>query len=57
VGDITEYASDKYQHNSDIQPSMLFRELGPDGQGQQLHLDFAAETAGAAKLAVPRVAR
>ena len=26
---ITEYASDKYQHNRDIQPSLLFKELNP----------------------------
>jgi dCTP deaminase len=25
-GDFTEYASTKYQHNTDIQPSLLFRE-------------------------------
>jgi dCTP deaminase len=44
VGDITEYASDKYQHNHDIQPSMLFRELCREGEtGQQLELDFPAE--------------
>jgi dCTP deaminase len=44
VGDITEYASDKYQHNHDIQPSMLFRELATDGDaGQQLELDFPGE--------------
>ena len=27
-GDVTEYSSNKYQHNTDIQPSLLFRELG-----------------------------
>lgn len=27
-GDVTEYKSSKYQHNTDIQPSLLFRELG-----------------------------
>jgi dCTP deaminase len=49
VGDITEYSSEKYQHNRDIQPSMLFRELGtaPDS-GQQLHLEFANDRHGAA---------
>lgn len=26
-GDVTEYRSDKYQNNQDIQPSLLFREL------------------------------
>jgi dCTP deaminase len=29
AGDYTAYASDKYQHNTDIQPSLLFKELGP----------------------------
>jgi len=28
-GPIIEYASDKYQNNTDIQPSMLFKELAP----------------------------
>lgn len=31
LGNITEYDSDKYQHNRDIQPSMLHKELDPDG--------------------------
>jgi dCTP deaminase len=44
AGEITEYASDKYQHNHDIQPSMLFRELCPDNDaGQQLELAFGAD--------------
>ncbi|MFM8803411.1 MAG: dCTP deaminase [Planctomycetia bacterium] len=49
AGEITEYSSEKYQHNRDIQPSLLFRELAPasDG-GQQLHLEFAADRHGAA---------
>ena len=45
AGEFTEYASDKYQHNSDIQPSLLFKELNP-GEGEderQLHLDFGVE--------------
>ncbi len=29
-GDITEYDSNKYQNNSDIQPSLLFKELDPN---------------------------
>jgi dCTP deaminase len=29
-GDFVEYASDKYQNNTDIQPSLLFKELAPD---------------------------
>lgn len=28
-GDIIEYASDKYQNNHDIQPSLLYKELNP----------------------------
>ncbi|MGC4001830.1 MAG: dCTP deaminase [Pirellulales bacterium] len=28
-GDIVEYRSDKYQHNRDIQPSLLYKELSP----------------------------
>lgn len=32
VGAIREYASDKYQHNRDIQPSLLYKELNPDAE-------------------------
>jgi dCTP deaminase len=44
-GEVTPYDSDKYQHNRDIQPSLLFKELNPgceltDGQ---LHLGFGME--------------
>jgi dCTP deaminase len=44
-GDVTEYASDKYQNNRDIQPSLLFKELvaAPD---PQLHLRFGQERPG-----------
>jgi dCTP deaminase len=43
-GDITEYRSDKYQHNRDIQPSLLFKELNPDEDSDpQLQLDFGME--------------
>jgi dCTP deaminase len=46
-GDITEYSSSKYQHNRDIQPSMLFRELVTDEESeQQLHLEFGGDRAG-----------
>lgn len=31
-GKIDEYKSDKYQHNSDIQPSLLFKELNPNAR-------------------------
>lgn len=43
-GDITEYQS-KYQHNRDIQPSLLYQELNPDGgrHDPQLRLQFPSE--------------
>ena len=42
-GDITEYDA-KYQHNRDIQPSLLFKELNPeDEKDAQLKLDFGME--------------
>ncbi|NQW47654.1 MAG: dCTP deaminase [Planctomycetes bacterium] len=58
AGDITEYSSDKYQHNRDIQPSMLFRELGTGADAsQQLHLEFASDRHGAAAPTAGRAAR
>jgi dCTP deaminase len=43
-GEITEYQSDKYQHNRDIQPSLLFKELNPEEQRDpQLKLGFGME--------------
>ncbi len=44
-GEILEYASDKYQHNRDIQPSLMFKELNPDAEKEdpQLTLDFGTE--------------
>jgi len=59
-GAITEYSSDKYQHNRDIQPSMLFRELADDPRHDpQLELEFPGDrTQAGARGAVPvRVAR
>ena len=41
-GEVTEYASDKYQNNRDIQPSLLFKEFDPT-QDPQLHLRFGQE--------------
>ncbi len=45
TGDIVEYDSDKYQHNHDIQPSLLFKELNPNAEKDdpQLELDFGVE--------------
>ncbi|MEX2114888.1 MAG: dCTP deaminase [Pirellulales bacterium] len=43
-GAITEYASEKYQHNHDIQPSLLFKELNPEAEKDpQLQLNFGME--------------
>src|SRR5215475_6925023 len=43
-GDITEYQSDKYQHNRDIQPSLLFKELNPaENHDPQKKLEFGME--------------
>ena len=41
TGEITEYAS-KYQHNRDIQPSLLYKEF-TGGADPQLPLNFEAE--------------
>jgi dCTP deaminase len=44
TGAITEYASEKYQHNHDIQPSLLFKELNPEAEKDpQLQLNFGME--------------
>ena len=43
-GSFTEYQSDKYQNNTDIQPSLLFKELNPECQNDpQLKLPFGIE--------------
>jgi dCTP deaminase len=43
-GEFTEYASNKYQHNRDIQPSLLFKELNPGCEkDQQMELPFGIE--------------
>ncbi len=43
-GEVTEYQSNKYQHNRDIQPSMLFKELNPQAaKDPQLKIDFGME--------------
>ncbi len=39
-GTFTEYASDKYQNNNDIQPSLLFKELSPGCKDPQRTLSF-----------------
>lgn len=43
-GDVVEYASNKYQNNRDIQPSLLFKELDPEAERDpQLKLEFGME--------------
>lgn len=43
-GQIAEYQSEKYQHSSDIQPSLLHRELNPHAEEEepQMRLPFGA---------------
>jgi len=46
-GTFSEYASDKYQHNTDIQPSLLFKELAPgSAPDPQRRLLFGQEQPG-----------
>ncbi|MFO0883033.1 MAG: dCTP deaminase [Pirellulales bacterium] len=42
AGDISEYRSDKYQNNKDIQPSMLYKEFGhlTSPREEQMELRF-----------------
>ena len=40
VGEIEEYASEKYQHNHDIQPSLLYKELNPEIEKEDPQLTF-----------------
>jgi dCTP deaminase len=44
IGEFLEYSSDKYQHNRDVQPSLFFKELNPDGEDDaQMELQFGLE--------------
>ncbi|MDZ4852597.1 MAG: dCTP deaminase [Pirellulaceae bacterium] len=40
AGEVHEYKSDKYQHNHDIQPSLMYKEFAELNDGKQLRLDF-----------------
>src|SRR6185436_15554262 len=40
-GSITEYASNKYQHNRDIQPSLFYKELNPQAEREDPQKVFA----------------
>ena len=39
-GEATDYSSDKSQDSRDIQPSLMFRELGGDDEDSQMELNF-----------------
>ena len=43
AGEYKSYSSEKYQHNRDIQPSLLYKELNPNAHREdpQMTLDFA----------------
>lgn len=41
TGTISEYASDKYQHNHDIQPSLFYKELNPQAERHDPQKVFA----------------
>ena len=47
TGNITEYCSDKYQHNRDIQPSLLYRELNPQSERHDPQLTLSFDSDGA----------
>lgn len=40
VGDVREYASEKYQNNHDVQPSLLYKEFSSTRRFDQLELNF-----------------
>ena len=42
-GNITEYQSDKYQDNHDIQPSLLYKELNPGAKAPNSQQRFQFE--------------
>jgi dCTP deaminase len=44
-GNVREYASEKYQHNRDIQPSLLFKEFRQEDD-RQMRLAFGQEQPG-----------
>ena len=39
-GEVREYCSDKYQHNRDIQPSLLYKEINPGAERDDSQLTF-----------------
>jgi dCTP deaminase len=47
AGGVSEYCSDKYQNNCDIQPSLMYKEFGKQFDARQLCLDFETVAADA----------
>ncbi len=45
VGEVREYASEKYQNNRDVQPSMLYKEFAGCREYDQLELNFGSVAA------------
>ncbi|MCY2984950.1 MAG: dCTP deaminase [Planctomycetota bacterium] len=45
VGDVREYASEKYQNNRDVQPGMLYKEFAGCREYDQLELNFGSVSA------------
>lgn len=41
AGAFDEYSSNKYQHNTDIQPSLLYKELNPNAENEDPQRRFA----------------
>ena len=49
VGEVSEYKSDKYQQNDDIQPSLLHRELNPQAEHEELQMSLPFELSSRVK--------
>ncbi len=45
IGECREYCTSKYQNSRDIQPSLMFRELGKEDDQMELDFDFLARSA------------
>ena len=45
IGEVREYASEKYQNNRDVQPSMLYKEFAGCREYDQLELNFGSVSA------------
>jgi len=52
VGEVREYASEKYQNNRDVQPSMLYKEFDGCREYDRLELDFGTQSTSYRKVAI-----